>query len=630
MKRCAILVQNPALGAALQMSLLHPHRFQEHEICSLVVGKSPDNDRSALEFQKLADELCSYLADSRRPGFASQFLVFTDFYGYGLNTSTDTLNPTNSAGGWGTVLGMLILAFPEIQWVFCGGQVPPTKLKSAHDGSPEGISLALKLKDIGYLPMFDGSGLRDGVRQAASKVARYLPTRSMTAISMDEESDYALLHAYCAFRNGFRSIAVTTRGLAIEVLQESARTTSKDKSANRVGFDRDLVLVFEDIFLSFPDGDKLSNLKGRVATLPRLNDIQHRILVTSDQRTQDDYGRWSDNQQFIRERRLRGQRIRKLHKPHAGMFDVWEQARLDRALRWSSEDGGIHTRGVADHYVWPPEDFHEQNQGHSAPGLLLVISNYLIARAESLIEAGSNSFPDEILGAVLTGEALELLGGKTPTSSAKALQMKHFFEVQAECHFSGVEYHIPMRSRIKEVKRDASAISRWFHRSEQKRAFLNIQMNVINGLVRVLRENNQFDEEQICMNHVRGLHNDLWMRQKPWRWVYWPILRYMEVLLSSLGAFFIALVFWVGGLTALFTFWEPEAETAKSQEIMGIVTNPGVDLNSFGQAFSTFFGTEAMASPHPAWVILTVCAVVVGLAHLGVFISHVYSIVSRK
>ena len=259
--------------------------------------------------------------------------------------------------------------------------------------------------------------------------------------------------------------------------------------------------------------------------------------------------------------------------------------------------------------------------GHSSPGIFLLIARHLLDRAESMLTKGLSSVEQAVRGAVLANDALELLGGKTPTTAAEALSLKHHFELHAECQFTGVEHHVPLHHRLKEIKRDAESIARWFRPQERRRAALNIQMNIVNQLVRILRQYNQFDEEQECMNRVRHLHNSLYLHEHPWRrFLTWPILRYSEFLLSSFSRFTIALIVWIVGLTLLFNL-RPDIKSPTDE------TN---SLQPFGDAISTFLGINPITSYGPWLIVLSVVAIVAGLAHLGIFISHLYVLVSKR
>nr|VFJ45705.1 MAG: hypothetical protein BECKDK2373C_GA0170839_101231 [Candidatus Kentron sp. DK] len=589
------------------------------------------------------------------------------------------LNPLRYRDGHGLefLLAMLILAFPEIRWFF--GAIRGYGESNADTEVLDGFRARHGLFNL-FQPqqaaLFDGAGLRDWVRQCAKdakgsdgtkKDARYIPRREQLAIAMDEETDYANLHAYAAYRFGFRALAISGREAADAVLGK--------KPFPQWGTPD---LVLEDLFLNFPTGDHgLSDLEGvREKEFPVLEQLsppiqkpsppieevftpvkeesspikdayprnekrRHRILVTSGQSTEHS----AKNRKYIAERR-----IRLLYKPLAGIFSIWGKSGLDRRLRWpdkmerKKKDAWITEvektrRGTGKGYVWPP-DWREierierkerqdgdesKSGGHSSPGILLLIARSLIGRAKSMLAKESPSVEEAVRGAVLACDALELLGGKTPTTAAEALSLKHRFELHAECQFVGVEHHIPMKPRFEEIKREAESIARWFRPQEKDRASLNIRMELINQLIGILRAYNQFDEEQECLIRVRRLHNSLYMqdRKHPWRVLFWPLLRYSEFLFKSFSRFALAIFLWIGGLSGLFAwaFHAYGGAPGKTQNI---------DALPFGNAIGTFFGTAPVTS-YGHWAIaLSVLAIIAGLAHLGIFISYLYTLVSRR
>jgi hypothetical protein len=64
------------------------------------------------------------------------------------------------------------------------------------------------------------------------------------------------------------------------------------------------------------------------------------IFVTSDQRLYGDRTSHSENREYIARRAGRGQNIRVIFKPYAGIFQLWKRAGLDNRR--------------PEVYVWPP------------------------------------------------------------------------------------------------------------------------------------------------------------------------------------------------------------------------------------------------------------------------------------
>ncbi|MDD5266658.1 MAG: hypothetical protein PHO08_05965 [Methylococcales bacterium] len=580
----------------------------------------PGNPTPASIFEDIAVEFSRWLVEDPVMVLVSQVHPFR-------------LNPLLSQG-LDSLLAMLILAFPEVRWLFgtiLGDPNQQATLEGFHAG--HGLRNLYAPKQS---PLFDGGGLRDWIRERAIDDERshhdssYLPRRKALAIALDEETDYAYLHAYAAYRFGFRTLPLSERAASETVLGQRA-----DSAWKKPG----ITLALEDVFLNFPDGGRgLSDFLARKAVFPRLEEAEHRILVTSDQRVPGDEDKQARNKFYVNGQKAMGRTICRLHKPHAGLFSVWEESKLHDRLKWTAPVSGKLHRGTGEGFIWPP-DWRQTTQngegsGHSSPGIFLLIARFLLKRAEKKLADGVFSVESTVQGAVLAGDALELLGGKTPTTAADALSLKHRFELYAECQFTGVEYHIPLRGRLKEIERDAYSIARWFSPSEREAASLNIQLSVVNHLVRILRDYNQYDEEQICMDRVRHLHHTLWMKQHWYRLIFKPLLRYLEWLLRSFAGFVVALAVWIIGLSVLFYWATPynECWQASVSDAISSFFSIGTPIPHPDCVSIAAQSTASCKNDTPRWPqVAVVCtAIMSGFLHLGVFISHLYSIASRK
>lgn len=532
------------------------------------------------------------------------------------------LNPLES--NWSALIAMLILAFPDLDWYF--GTI---RSSSNENGFPYNSCGLTALLEPEKDSLFDYNGLRHWIRsriadtkEDGKPLASHLPRRGKLAIAIDDERAYAYLHAYAAYRFGFRALPVTGERIADQWLSE--------KSDYEKPF-----LTLEDLFLNFPDrrdnSESLSDLDDRDNRWKALKseEIGFRIFVTSGQRHSGDEQKRERNRGHMGEPHIKcGQYRRRALKPTGGIFDLWHQTKLNRKKRL--HDGELYI-GVGPGYIWPPRGQRAiiGDTGHSAPGRLLTISEYLLARCDHIMKQGVHSVEEAVHGAVLAGNALELLGDRTPTTAIQALRMKHQFEVLAECQFSGIEYHLLVKPRLKEIRKEVRAIGRWFSRRKRKDATLNAEMIIINSIMGIFREHNQFEEELLCMARARHLNNTLWMRHRgrrlpfPWRYLFWPIMRYSEFLLSSLPRFIFGLTIWTVLLGALFSLADAHLE-------IGDVPTVHLDFHPVSALLTTFFGVGSLIDTHPIWIMLTLISVLGGFAHLGIFISHLYSIVMRK
>jgi hypothetical protein len=187
----------------------------------------------------------------------------------------------------------------------------------------------------------------------------------------------------------------------------------------------------------------------------------------------------------------------------------------------------------------------------------------------------------------------------------------------------GMQEHVDVRSRIVDLSREVKALSNWFGETKQERkvAGWNMELAVIDKLIEVFRDNNQYDEEQELQICARMLHRKLWIQARPWfkpvEWVPW----YVEKLLASVSVFLMALVGWIAILGLL--FW-----------LVG-----GVTVGcAYSDAFVTFFGLQPPGD-NSFWTVengwngafaLIACTMLLGCVHVGILISHLYSSIARK
>jgi len=539
------------------------------------------------------------------------------------------LDPLGS--GWDAAVAMMILAFPEITWKFgISGETkdPLETAKTSHTLA----SLLSPAQD----PLFDGTGLREHVRKMArkaedqgSKLAAYIPRRERCAIAMDDEVAYSFFNGYTAYRFGFRAYVLRRFKPAEALLGENAQSV------------KNLDLTFEDIYLNFPDkegGVHLSHLgcndKGRVKHLPGLsnNQCKQRVFISSSQTVTMRDGQRERNRAYIRSG-ADTKSAREVQKPLSGMFDLRTKARLKKEQVWTDKDTGKTVRGVAENYHWPPPKHLMQGgevTGHGSPGRLLQVAESLIERAEQILSDGPHTVRQAVTGAVLATDALELLGDRTPTTATQALDLKHNLEVTAECQFSGVEYHIEIQDRLDEIEDECEVLAGWFHPDQKNAATWNAEMHIVNRLVRILRENNQFDEEALCMNRVRGLHNRLWTRQKPFgvRTVLFGLASYASWLMASFGNFVISFFACIVGLGTLHFVFDYTNPTWDDLPANGTVVRKIID--GIENVFPFFVGANEIGRESVSFSIIFALSALLGLIHLGIFLSFLYSVISRK
>ena len=555
------------------------------------------------------------------------------------------LNAVSEGGGWNNLLAMLILSFPEICWHFGVFAGPRGEYESSREAIPDTIlfpdlshSLSALLPRIQRDPLLDPTGLRQWVRRKTADVIQRIgndvtpPVRLLRAAAIDDERDYARYHGYTAYRFGCRVDAVTKWSLMQKLFSFS-------QSKKSHGY----WLLLEDMSLNFSDRpanihllqlktyrDEQDKEQGRTKHCPQLDSYDpsvetsaHRVIVTTGP-TQTDKYVINDNKAYLRDKAEGDGAI--IFKPAGGMFDLWKEARLLKRREGSQRHGNVAGFG----WPLPPTDVNSPKKaGHGSPGKLLLIAETLICRAEGMMK-DTRSVSQAIQGAVLATDALELTGGRTPTTALQALRIKHEFEVLAECQFSGVEYHLTTEPRIREINLEVRAICLNFHEKQREYAALNAKMHVLSRLIQIFRQYGQFDEELLCMNRVRHLQNSLWMRQKPGRYLVWPFLRYTEFLIGSFGVFVIMIAGWIVLLTSL--YWLSfHTGVDPPNHIPSLIDAAEAAITSFFSIGDPIYNSDELKWSDPGFYYAVISiAVVSGFVHLGIFVSHLYAMLSRK
>lgn len=451
-------------------------------------------------------------------------------------------------------------------------------------------------------------------------------------------------------------------------------------------------LLLEDLNLNFPDRPQaihLSDLrKERAKNCNRLHEKEKstsRIIITSGQTSREELER--DNISFLQKKAPRKWGIH--YKPLSGMFGLWASigqledagpagassavaegadylpvswcqsiglyfAEVPVEYKWRSIPGGApaNPEGKKEAFQWPPARVEapagstaQNTTGHSAPGKLMLVAEHLLRRAQQFRE-NARTVKDCIKGAVLATEAMELLAGLTPTLSLQAMALKHEYEVMAEICFIGSGGHFDVKRRAFEVRSVAGALCRNFQGREPNRVYLaalDAEMVTMNRLALVFRNAGQFDEEEEAMIRVRRANRSILLcrtdvfdtssrppRRRPtcgWRleirefpqWIGNMILLYAEWLLARFRNFLIAGL--ALGLPS-FILWKAFGCVSAFDSISGLA----------GAVFGGNPHENEPCVPSDNWglLLLSVSVIIVGVFHLGVFVSYLYTKVSRR
>jgi hypothetical protein len=519
------------------------------------------------------------------------------------------------------------------------------------------------------------------------------PERRGLAAAMDDEKGYAYFHGYVAWRFGYRSDVFTSYALLKERFGPEAETPHsykvllEDMHLRYPDQPKDVHLSWLGTKASL-DGVITGNGRGHYLPALRLDEAgepsEDRVLITAgivaDVRSRDYI---SHNQRLLCRKSSPG-RGGIAFKPLAGIYGVWkntgmwkrlESSRQPRlawltarlyqqpyrqlpvefwhkiGLYWPYFDDNLRWAtilGAADGFHWPPENETPPDReadssespgvGHSAPGKLLLVAECLVKRAE-LFEPQARTVKDCVKGAVLATEAMELLQGLTPGLSLQALSLKHEFEAMAEVSFMGVGAHLHVTERAEEVRSLCGALCRHFRHSGSKgdssvfHAALDAEMLIMNRLARIYRNAGQMDEEGECMARMRWANRQLsltgqggrprgsfvWFGSLALAYAEWLMARLRNLAIGFVGCLLLATLFWC---------------------LLDYSFNPKANLlHDFGGGFQAFLSgdfldAEEMQRMSVAGkrVLFTYSAAVasIGVFHIGVFLSYLFSLAQRK
>jgi hypothetical protein len=526
------------------------------------------------------------------------------------------------------IAGRLALMYPEVYWIFIGfaAHKPDEDIYWSKEhffclpDELESIRTFLQYHSAGYTPLFNASGLRSWLKHfVTNKINNVNKDYSLpsAASAIDEESAYTFMNGYIAYRMGYRCYPVTTMSM-MKILFKSP---PESQQAIEPQFD----LIFEDIFISFPDkvdDIHLSKLKVRDENYKKLKNINKRIFVTVGHK----HIQWYEsNIAYIECLKGQGKKVKMIYKPSGGIYNLLHESGLfkkywkHRSDKWSI-----------------PKKYSSEGDGHSAPGKLLEIAESLINRAKRIYHE-AKLLEECIYGAVLASEAIDLLDYRTPTTCLEAIALRHELEVKAECMFYGVEYNIDIKNRLRELKSEIGTVSRYFHKSVKEKSSLNAQMMIVTEIMKIFRDHGQFDEEQECMKYFRKLNRQWYFKKHSYLIFFKPLRYYFDTLIGNFRYFLIAilllpLILGIMSHTLKADFKEKNAGNTTAQSVPdGSHQNDWDISNHIVHAYFTFYGLMPVKFPiNVSAKVIIMILVIAGFFHLGIFVSFLFTILSRR
>jgi hypothetical protein len=636
MPRFLILTQSDVTARALNawLELLGEKELEDTNAGCIVWDRALDGLGTIQAYNAIVDQIELAIEASSATARPAEWVALVDA------ARPDSLSAISEAG-WDAVVAMLVLTYPEIRWAFgLALGVDPGRAEAFLNEHGLCALLARPWRD----PLFDPTGLREWIRSRTNAKleeqrgplgtkAFQVPRRDCVAASIEDEPEAAAMNACAAYRYGFRADLITSW---TSMRDRFSSGPADAQSARSQGHGYELLL--EDMRLMFPDKPATVHLtrlgdRGAPGACPLLSNAMDtsrwRFVITTGQMAHDG-DEVRANEDYLREK-VRGRGA--LHmKPMGGLCDMWETLGLADDLEGGSRSGN------GEGFVWPPTEEHrELDAGHASPGKLALVAETLLRRALAARD-GARTASEFVRAAVMATDAAELLGGKTPTTTLAAIALKHECEVRAECTFVGAGFHFGLGRRLKELTEEIEAVGRWFHSDTRHRATLDARATVVNRLVMAFRDAGQLEEEELCLVELRGLNRRMNRPStpNPVAWFSHGVLAYGEWLLGSFGRLVVMTLLWLLAFVAvehsLASRQPTETATTVVRWFFGGEPGPAepsqppaAAADALSAAGTTTGWPVDQVEHAVSWL-----GVVVGVFHVGVLISYLYSLISRK
>nr|VFK79351.1 MAG: hypothetical protein BECKSD772D_GA0070982_10464 [Candidatus Kentron sp. SD] len=120
------------------------------------------------------------------------------------------------------------------------------------------------------------------------------------------------------------------------------------------------------------------------------------------------------------------------------------------------------------------------------------------------------------------------------------------------------------------------------------------------------------------------------MDARPWRYGFWPFIRYTEQLLASFPRFLIIVTVWLLVLAILFAWVIPGGNPPIDILERFVVGLESAVTSFFSVGTPIYHTIDTCSSPSWPMVFVNSLAIVGGFLHPGVLITHLYTLVSRR
>jgi hypothetical protein len=503
---------------------------------------------------------------------------------------------------WRHLCALLVMTFPDILWVFGTGEDIRAAFQArgfglhAVTGKDIGQALAdlIYLRDIGFEPLFDPTGLRAFVKERSYEAIETMfrkengkivcARRSQLAIVIDDEAEVAAGLSYVHYKRGYRVQTVTSEAL----LKRDLPLPSPSRSA-------------ESYTIAFPDSDRPTLRSGPQdidSQCPALTTLvaKQRIVFTIDDHKPKEPHSTGDANHVL------------LNAPFEGFAGLSASFGLDSAPQ---------------DFDWPPrhvERGHVPGR-HAVPGFMVSAARRLLNRLDIHPEAPAH------VRCMFALEAQELLLNRLPSLSLLAQQARMASEIRLEMQLPTIfgrsdgSAASDLKPRFAEVEAECASILSvvYMQSAKRKERLLRLfQSQLVGVMIDEFRRSYHFHEEISSLRKQRelDLSGNLFGR-------------YTAFILSGPRCFIASVAIWITafGFAYMVLFWAATGDLA----VLGPLLTSAYTFASVGAAPDAMaIGGNASGAFVRSYNIAVVLECLVALFHWGTGLAHLYTLLSRR
>ena len=399
--------------------------------------------------------------------------------------SKEVVDPVTN-NDFGSIVAGLMLIFPEIRWYFLGIEGLPSILEE-----PD------KRQRYLFSPLFDADGVRAELIEKALGTYSQTKPKPPDCVVVEDELNFCFYYSYVAYRTGYRVLPISSF-----TAFKNVKNWFPDCSPPTVLIE-DMSLAFFDkeeqeslILLEERDGVREEQPVWRCNYGAISEKAKLRALVTIGQPPSGEKAykdALNKNRDYLKKCQKRKVISANTHiecdktyfaeepKPIGGIFRLVELLALKKFISGDDKTG--------------------REPRHSAPGMVQAIVEVMLSRIRK--RRNREGLLDILLGSILSIDALRLMDTKAPMLRFDALFSQHENEVRAESQFIDIGPVRDVEQRLEDISEKIKMIAEACQEESQHRVELQAQATLAHRMMLVFRSAAQYEEEMVCLNYLR-------------------------------------------------------------------------------------------------------------------------------